>query len=304
MGALTSNDFRFKQRVWFLKETKSICPNCATGCNTVVWSREGVVYRQTPRDNPSVNQCWMCDCGRLNYKFINDPQRLLTPTVRSAVVGERFNLTWAEAVHQVAERLKTAKGIAFIGSARATTEELFLLKKLGAGLTEVVLHTGERDSFLLNADRTPNMVGAKLVGFGDKVVRIADGIRAGTVKALVVLGEDVIEPELLAKLDLLVVIDILPTKATDAAHYVLPGATFAEKRGTFINSKGRIQRLNPAIQPLARPEWQTLAALLAEMGAVKYQSIEDVFADMTRTIPALAGLTLSGIGDQGVEVKL
>jgi NADH-quinone oxidoreductase subunit G len=303
VGALISNDFRFKQRVWFLKETKSICPHCSTGCNTVVWSREGVVYRQTPRDNAAVNQSWMCDYGRLNYKFINEPQRLLTPSVKSAVVGERFNLTWAEAIHQVAERLKAVKGLAVVGSARATTEELFLLRKFGGGLMEVVPHTGGGDDFLLNADRTPNMAGARLVGFGDNVARMSDGIRAGTVKALVVLGEDVIAPELLAKLDLLVAIDILPTKTTAMAHYILPGATFAEKRGTFINSKGRIQRLNPAIRPLARPEWQTLAALLAELGVAKYQSIEEVFADMTHAIPALAGLTLSGIGDQGVEVK-
>jgi len=49
VGALTSTDFRFKMRVWFLKETKSICTSCATGCNTVIGTREDVIYRQTPR---------------------------------------------------------------------------------------------------------------------------------------------------------------------------------------------------------------------------------------------------------------
>ena len=51
VGALTSKDFRFKMRVWFLKETKSICTSCGTGCNTVIGSRQDVVYRQTPREN-------------------------------------------------------------------------------------------------------------------------------------------------------------------------------------------------------------------------------------------------------------
>jgi NADH-quinone oxidoreductase subunit G len=306
VGALTSNDFRFQQRVWFLKETKSVCPNCATGCNTTLWSREGVVYRQTPRDNEAVNQCWMCDYGRLNYKFINDPNRLTTPTVRSEVVGERMELSWAEAIRQVAGRLRAAKGLAVLGSARATTEELFLLKKLGATLNEVVAHIGEGDKFLLNADRTPNMAGAKLAGFGSDVKKIEASIKDGTVKALVVLGEDAIAPELLAKLELLVVTDILPTKATAAAHFVLPGASFAEKRGTFINARGRLQRLNAAIPSPgeARPEWQTLAVLLKEMGVADYGTIEDVFADMARTLPALSGLNLSKIGDQGVEVKI
>ena len=306
VGALTSNDFRFQQRVWFLKETKSVCPNCATGCNTVLWSREGIVYRQTPRDNEAVNQCWMCDHGRLNYKFINDPRRLTTPWAKAAAGGEGLSLTWAEAIRQVVAKLQKATGVAVIGSARATMEELFLLARFDAELRAVVPHTGEGDHFLLNADRTPNMAGARLTGFGDDIAKIVAGIKAGTIKTLIVLGEDALEPELLAKLELLVVIDILPNKATAAAHFVLPSATFAEKRGTFINAKGRMQRLNAAIPAAghSRPDWQILAALLKELGLANYPAIEDVFADMVRTIPSLAGLNMSKITDQGVEVKL
>ena len=314
VGALTSNDFRFQQRVWFLKETKSICPNCATGCNTAVWSREGVVYRQTPRDNDAVNQCWMCDHGRLHYKFINDPNRLKSPSVKSAAVGERFNLTWPEATRQVAERLKAQAGnLAAIGTARATTEELFLFNKLVREMLQVELvdcveHTGEADGKLLQADRNPNGAGAKLTGVATgKLAKITEGIKAGKIKALIVHGEDAVEEELLKKLELLVVIDILPGRATEHAHYVLPGTTFAEKRGTFINAKSRLQRLNQAVSSpgIARPEWQTLVALLNELGADgSYLTIEDVFADMARTFPALAGLNLSKIGDQGVELKI
>jgi NADH-quinone oxidoreductase subunit G len=321
VGALTSNDFRFQQRVWFLKETKSVCPNCATGCNTVVWSREGKVYRQTPRDNEAVNQCWMCDTGRLHYNFINDPNRLTTPIVKSEALGERVNLGWVDATRELATKLKARKGaVAAIGSARATTEELFLFNKLvrdvlGAELVDCVPHTGEPDKFLVNADRNPNTAGAKLTGVaadpvGSKIPAIADAIRAGKVKVLIVLGENVakhgINEELLAKLDLLVAIDTLPNKTTDRAHVVLPGATFAEKRGTFVNAKSRLQRLNIAVASpgIARAEWQTLAALLNALGADgQYLTIEDVFADMTRKLPVLAGLNLSKIGDLGIELK-
>jgi NADH-quinone oxidoreductase subunit G len=324
VGALTSNDFRFKQRVWFLKETKSVCPNCATGCNTVVWSREGVVYRQTPRDNDAVNQCWMCDSGRLHYKFINDPNRITTPTVKSSVMGERLALTWPEATRQIAEKLNAQKSkggmIAAIGTARATTEELFLFNKLvrevlGAELVDCVSHVGEGDKFLVNHDRNPNTNGAKLTGvagetMGSRIPAIAEAIQAGKIKALLVHGENIskygIAEDVLAKLDLLVVIDTLPNKVTELAHYVLPGATFAEKRGTFINAKNRLQRLNTAVQSpgIARPEWQTFAALLNELGADGgYLTIEDVFADMARSLAPLAGLNLSKIGDQGVELK-
>ena len=321
VGALTQTDFRFKQRVWFLKETKSVCPSCATGCNTVLWSREGVVYRQTPRDNDAVNQCWMCDYGRLHYKFINNPNRITSPSVKSAVFGECFNLTWREATRQIVEKLKGRGGatIAAIGSARATMEELFLFNKLvrkvlGAELVDCVPHVGDGDEFLLSTDRNPNIAGAKLTGVtsgpvGARIPVIAEAIKANKVKALIVLGENVakhgIGEALLTKLELLVVIDTLPNKVTEFAHYVLPGATFAEKRGTFINAKGRIQRLNAAIRSpgIARPEWQTLAALLNELGTDgSYLTIEDVFADMARTLVPLAGLNLSKIGDLGIEL--
>ena len=76
VGALTSKDFRFQMRVWFLKESKSLCTSCATGCNIVIGSREDKVYRYEPRENDAVNSCWMCDYGRLNYKWINRPDRL------------------------------------------------------------------------------------------------------------------------------------------------------------------------------------------------------------------------------------
>ena len=76
VGALTSRDFRFQMRVWFLKETRSLCTSCARGCNIVIGSRQDKVYRYEPRENPVVNSCWMCDYGRLNYKWIGRPDRL------------------------------------------------------------------------------------------------------------------------------------------------------------------------------------------------------------------------------------
>jgi predicted molibdopterin-dependent oxidoreductase YjgC len=146
---------------------------------------------------------------------------------------------------------------------------------------------------------------------GARIPEIAEAIKAGTVKALLVFGENVakhgIGENLLAKLELLVVIDTLPNQTTELAHYVLPGVTFAEKRGTFINAKNRLQRLNAAIPSpgLARPEWQTFAVLLNELGADgSYLAIEDVFADMARTLAPLSGLNLSKIGDLGVELKI
>ncbi len=318
VGALTSTDFRFRQRVWFLKETRSLCPHCATGCNTLIGSREDVVYRQTPRDNPAVNQCWLCDFGRLNYKFIGDPARLTTPLIGGAGVE------WPAAIAHVAERLaaiRTAGGqIAGIGSARATTEELFLFAKLCQGLDSTLLdsvpRSGAADKLLLDTDRNPNMRGAQLTGVasgtpGSRLAEIAAGIARGEIKALLVLGEDVtaagIGADLLAKLELLVVLAILPGATTQAAHVVLPGAAFAEKGGTFVNAKGRMQQFHPAVAApgAARAEWQVLSGLLAAVAkdgkkpSPESPSLGTVFATMAAEIPALAGWTLESIGEQG-----
>ena len=309
VGALTSNDFRFRQRVWFLKETRSVCPNCATGCNILVGSRENVVHRLTPRDNPDVNQSWMCDYGRLNYKFVNDPRRLTQPLVNGQPAE------WVEAQREAKERLAVLKGwVAGIASARGTTEELFLFDQwlrgeLGATLLDVVPRAGAADHFLLNPDRNPNLRGAQLTGVaaappGSAIPKISEAIRLGSVRALVVMGEDVvlhgIPADVLARLECLLVIDSHPGETSGRAHVVLPGAVFAEKRGTFINAQGRIQRLNAAVQcpGLARPEWQVLSSLMMSVAA----SADEAFARMAQQIPALAGLSLAAIGDQGLAV--
>ena len=70
VGALTSTDFRFKMRVWFLKESPSICTESSAGSNILVSSREGEIHRITPRRNDEVNDSWMTDSGRALYKQV------------------------------------------------------------------------------------------------------------------------------------------------------------------------------------------------------------------------------------------
>ena len=134
VGALTSTDFRFKMRVWFLKETKSICTSCATGCNTIIGTREDVIYRQTPRENDHVNSCWMCDYGRLNYKYLEAEDRLLEPQIRSE--GRLVPADWPTAIGQAALHLKqfAASEIAIVASGRMTNEELWLTAQLVSSL--------------------------------------------------------------------------------------------------------------------------------------------------------------------------
>ena len=311
VGALTSKDFRFKMRVWFLKETKSVCTSCGTGCSITIGSREGVIQRYEPRENDAVNGPWMCDSGRLNYQWVAREDRL-----KDVRVGG-LRSTWAAALKEVSAKLASAPqgSVAIIASARQTTEELFLLKKLADKLgapTASVARTGEADTLLVAADRNPNTNGARLNGFAAAdLPKVAAGIAAGSIKTLVVFGEDVtkhgIGADLLAKLETLVVSDILPNPTTAAATHLLPGAAHAEKRGTFVNVKGRLQKFIKAVEAPgdARAEWEFLHDIvLGVTGQDGFVSIEGLFNQMAKEVPAFAGLEWAKVGDTGVDVPL
>ncbi|HEV8543828.1 MAG TPA: molybdopterin-dependent oxidoreductase [Verrucomicrobiae bacterium] len=320
VGALTSKDFRFKMRVWFLRETKSVCTSCATGCNIIIGSREDVVHRYEPRENDGVNSCWMCDYGRLNYKWINREDRLSEVKIRQAD-GTQATRSWATAIRDISQKLGAARkgSIAIIASARQTNEELYLLKKLAdkvGAITDSISRRGEGDKLLLNSDRNPNMTGSSLIGIsakepGSNLPKIAEAIRKGTVTTLIVFGEDVtkhgIGADLLGKLETLIVSEILPNNTTATAQYVLPGAAHAEKRGTFTNIKGRVQRFMKAVEPPgnARAEWEFLHELAFNVtGQNGFVSIEGLFNQMAKDVPAFVGLTWGGLGDLGASVPI
>jgi NADH-quinone oxidoreductase subunit G len=99
--------------------------------------------------------------------------------------------------------------------------------------------------------------------------------------------------------------DILSNVATEHATIILPSSGFAEKRGSMINGKGRLQRLNRAVRPpgTARDDWEILRDLLQALGGSNgIYSIEDVFRQMRDAVPEFAGLSLSKIGDLGMHV--
>jgi NADH-quinone oxidoreductase subunit G len=320
VGALTSKDFRFQMRVWFLKETKSVCTSCATGCNIVVGSRQQKIYRYEPRENDAVNGSWMCDYGRLNYKWIGRADRLATVMVQRQK-GRPEATTWNSALKDIASRLHkvTPGSVAIVASARQTNEELYLLaklaRKLGA-MTDSVPRFAEGDHLLLNKDRNSNSNGARLIGIaptelGSNLRNIADAIRSGKIKTLIVFGEDLTKHgfsvELLRSLDLLLVSDILPNATTALADYLLPGCAHAEKRGTLTNVKGRVQKFMKAVEPPgeARADWEILHELVFNItGQNGYASIEGLFNQMAQEVPAFKGLTWSSLGDTGVTVPI
>ncbi len=316
VGALTSNDFRFQQRVWFLSETNSVCTGCSRGCNMEIGARGDTVYRQTPRENNDVNSTWMCDQGRLDFHFVNSELRLTDPMLK--VGGKHEATTWKKAIQAVAAGLAGVKGeeIAIIASARMTNEELFfvkhLAKTLGTENVDVIPRTGGADNYLRADDLNPNSNGAReILGSepGSKLAGITELMSRGRLRAVIALGENLLkvgfERRDLEKVSFLTTLHILANASAELSHVVLPGNAYAEKRGSMINVTGRLQRLNKAVNAPgnARDTWEILRDLIVEIGGSNgLYSVEDVFKRITAEVPALAGLSFAKIGDLGLQV--
>ena len=136
VGALTTADFRFGARPWELNNAASLCTHCPVGCNTTINVRreaktggDVAIKRIMPRQNEQVNEIWMCDKGRFAYHFVDSPDRLRKPLVRT---GKELKETgWDEALKEAAEKIKQAgTSLVTLASGRLTNEDIFTLRKL------------------------------------------------------------------------------------------------------------------------------------------------------------------------------
>ena len=317
VGALTSNDFRFQMRTWFLKETASIDTNCGTGTNIIIWTRGNKIFRVTPRQNDEVNSCWMPDSHRLSYTCPSHDNRLSAPLIKADGVHEET--CWSNSITAAGEAIKQFEGneIAIIASGKQTNEELFMMRtlaaELGTDLISIIPHTQESDKMLISEDRNPNTTGAGLVlGLDDpteKQATIKDGISNGSIKAVIAASEDLLDAGFSADdidaLELLISIFNTTNATAQASDIVFPGASSAEKRGSMINVTGRLQKLNAACIPPAdaRDDWEIISDLiLAITGETPEQaplSIDQLSEILSNNIPQLEGKNLANISELG-----
>lgn len=309
VGALTSTDFRFKMRVWFLKQTNSIDPETSVGANTVVWSREGVIYRITPRRNDEVNDTWMTDSGRMLYKQVQAADRLTAVKINGA--DSALDI----AVNAANELFKTSAGaIAVVGSGRSSVEEQLLTKQLADALkatTHLVSRVGEGDKLLVSADRNPNVRGALVTGLiaalpSAKLTDLAAAIDAGKIKTIVSVGEDLAAAGLSAAQLAKVSIIYLGTHAnatSAAAKVLLPTFTVFEKSGSFVNQQFRIQKFAKAIPGAAgaTDDLVVLAKLAsAASGTAIAGDLGSVWKSLAAAVPALGPVTFANLPDTGL----
>jgi NADH-quinone oxidoreductase subunit G len=281
VGALTSRDFRFKARVWFLRTAKSVCAGCATGCNDHLDfdPRHNRVYRIRPRDNEAVNKFWMCDDGMLTYHALHEG-RLTHGIARN---GDTQTLSAEEVLAMAPRTLAQVAGakIAIVLSAQASSEDNAVLARLGREVLGSerfyigALGGWEGDDILRNPDNNPNRAGALAAVGGNKAGTLSDllaDVASGSIEGYIALAGPIAENtaalSALRALKFSVAFASHTTPLAELARLVVPVTTYAEMDGTFVNAKGLAQRFQRAIMPApgVKPAWQALIELAKLLG--------------------------------------
>ena len=308
VGALLSKDFLNKARAWELDRTASICPNCTQGCNVIMETRENQLVRMRPRPNEYVNAFFMCDYGRLNYRWMNEKNRAEHPMVR--LNGSLAPASWEVAISAAARALN-GKSVFVAASPMLSNESLYLLTQLmGSGSGAFRVTEGEEaplagvPDLALRRERAANVNGAEMLGF-KKAKDLLAGLKQGDV--LIVAGEDLagIDASAVARASEVIVISSVLPHAASKASVVLPIANFSEEEGTVTNLRGRVQRFTQARQAPGetRPSWLVLGDLLGAMG--KQDSFflpSDVFAKLASSNKAFDGLSYDTLGFKGLPL--
>jgi NADH-quinone oxidoreductase subunit G len=310
VGALLSKDFLNKARAWELDRTASICPNCTQGCNAIIETRDNTVVRMRPRANPEVNEYFLCDAGRLDYRWMNGPGRLELPQVRRG--GTLVDADWDVALGAAAAAIR-GKRTLVLASPMLSNETLHLLNRLmkatgGAGAFRVARGPeaplpGVKD-LSLRSERAANVYGAELLGF-TKTDTPLSALRDGDL--LVIADHALTEAEVAAANragSVIVISTTMPAGLTNV-EVILPITNFSEEEGTFTNLRGRVQRFlqAKAAPGLARPSWFVLSDLLASLGEkTDYFLPSDVFAALASSHSEFAGLSYDTIGLRGLPV--
>lgn len=312
VGALTNKDFRFQRRVWYLKETASVCTGCATGCNIDVCHQEGEVFRYTPRRNDAVNKSWMCDPGRLTYKDVAGLKRLL----RARVDGK--NAEPADATAELARRIRAAgaERVGFVLGNTATNEANWALLTLvrqnlpAARVFYVDGHDPEArmpsDELLMDTEKAPNGQGVRMLARHDGKVHSRGALlEALPGLSLLVVLEDDVAGRLGVPLPATAYLGWRKNSTADAAAIVIPVAHAVEMDGSYVNRDGRVQRIRRAVGAMgdAVPAWQALEALGAALGkAPGTGMVALAFNAMARAVARLKGVEFKALGEGGVAL--
>ncbi len=332
VGALTHRQWRFNTRIWFTKQTESICPGCSTGCNVKVAERDGQIVNVKARRNDGVNKEWLCDEGRYGFeRFL--PANRITGSYRNVTSGSRETVQITDAINTLKGTLKT---LTVLLSPDLLVEEYYLLRQLLNRATSVgrAVMTGYKRSItaleeiLVSPDYASNITGARVVGLvGDE----SDGeyrdvlqkIRRKEIENILVLGDRAIAPQDIddalleglaaARVSVGVLTDA-DSKLASTLGMVVGGRSVLEKSGLLVNGKRRLQYAQAVVQfpDNSVPEWRLLG-LVGEAAGYKMLPVNLMHVgdrELTRwylgsdPVMSAQGVTIAKIKDGGVQLSV
>lgn len=329
VGALLDKNFIHRTRVWQLNRTSSVCGECSAGCNISVDSYNDTIYRIIPRTNMEVNKYWICDTGRYSQKKYGDLERLTIP--RTKKNGVLAKVDWNEALREVSagfkKHQKTSGAVAALISPGTLNEDVFAVKEYlktavnSSKVSGMFFNPGKNDTefrggFTIKGDDSPNQEGLRYILEMDEPdidgASIVSGIQSGKIKALYVVHNDLgeVSPRILSALPdvpFLIVEDITMSPLAQIADVVLPGMTYYEKTGTFMNYKKRLQVVQKSVEEPdgARNTWEIVKMLASgQKHPLKWNSSAEIFMLMAKRYPGLEGFTHFKIGSNGVKVSV
>ena len=321
VGALTSREFRFQKRVWFLDMKDSVCTGCARGCSVRVDSHKNKVDRIVPRYNPDVNKYWMCDAGR--DSLITRRDKGLTLGVVPGPNDTAREAPALDGLRAIAGWLKESQeGVGIALSASLTNEDAYawarLAKELGAKVYLLKRAGWQGDDILRLADRDANDAGVRATltalapGFGDAKQLVKD---AESLDTLIVLDNEIAADsalvEAISDIANVAVLTDLAGKLSEAATVVVPLTQLHAREGTVVNCAGWVQRiaapLKPAVTtvtPIAAAANLAHAVLGHGEHALALDFTEktrpaELFDRLAAAVPAFAGLSYAVLADHG-----
>lgn len=147
---------------------------------------------------------------------------------------------------------------------------------------------------------------------GYKIPEMFDAALAGQLKAIWIIGEDVVQTDpntqkviqALKNTDFVVVQELFMTETAKYADVVLPGASFLEKSGTFTNGERRVQRVNAVLPPIgnAKVDGQIIIDVMNRMGYKQADYTPDgMLQEISQIVPFFAGISWEELGKNGKQ---
>lgn len=308
VGAMTSADFRFKQRVWFLTKSPSVCHGCSRGCNIYIdHNREKYqddkIYRFRPRHNDLVNGYFMCDPGRMTYKSENEGR------LTEARIGKQQREIDEVISACLTEIEKAGKAVVLV-SPNSSLEQLVTVKaladKLGAvlsGFSDGYMKKGDSDDYLICEDKSANRAGLTALGIDTGKESFEQALADASL--LINFDNDLslsyseVELVKLLKDKKSIAFSSSDNAVSTLANLAVPVASYSEYSGSVINCNNVLQSFKKAVRKNDDP--QDIVAIAAQLGS-PLASQADCFNALKPIIKPLEDLSFATVPASGLKL--